>query len=81
MNNKKMPSIIVILKNKKICLQFFIFIYLHYALLSIKLEFLWALKSEEDFKKIFIINSCSYKISESVNFVRIDLLSSNVVSS
>ena len=81
MNNKKMPSIIVILKNKKICLQFFIFIYLHYALLSIKLEFLWALKSEEDFKKIFITNSCSYKISESVNFVRIDLLSSNVVSS
>ena len=55
MNNKKMPAIIVILKNKKICLQFFIFIYLHYALLSIRLEFLWALKSEEDFKNILII--------------------------
>ena len=49
MNNKKMPAKIVILKNKKICLQFFIFIYLYYALLSIRLEFLWALKSEEEF--------------------------------
>ena len=60
---------------------YFHFFYLQYALLSIKLEFLWALKSEEDFKKFFIINSSSYNISESVNFVCIDLLSSNVVSS
>ena len=35
-----MPAIIVILKNKKICLHIFHFIYLHYALLSIRLEFL-----------------------------------------
>ena len=80
-----MPVMVVILNNKRVCLYFFqVFLFLITSSTlyrSIKLEFLWALKSEEDFKKIFITNSCSYKISESVNFVRIDLLSSNVVSS
>ena len=41
MNEKKMPVMIVILKNKIVCLyfvQFFIFFYLQYALLSVKLD-------------------------------------------
>ena len=53
MNNNKMPVMIVYLKNKRVCLefvQFYIIFTSTYTLLSIKLEFLCALKAEEDLK-------------------------------